>query len=185
MRHLSMTNGIDELAARPTRDKWARSDKISLCAVIAATLAFLVSAMQPVQSAVRHFTRPRASIIFPQDGARLPDNTFGAWGTSGNIPASSDLWLVIRSGIEGRYYPAINLTLASNGTWGIQSNRMCPATGLQDVQVYLVPNTDENDLFAYIRSSAAKTGTGINSMPADAVLEASSGVVVGNSRPSC
>ena len=169
-----MANIINESKAKPDRTKWARSDKISLCAVIAATLAFLVAAIQPVESVVHHFTRSQVTITFPAAGTHLPDNTFGAWGTAADIPASSDLWLVMRSGVESRYYPTINLTLGSDGKWSIRRDVMCPAPGLQDVQIYLVPNTDENDLFDYVRSSASKTGAGINSMPADAVLEASS-----------
>lgn len=162
---------------------WTRSDKISLCAVIAATLAFFVSLIQPAISLTHYMTRPRVTIESPAAGISEQNNTFGSWGAARGIPASSDLWLVVRSGVEGRYYPIDNLTLM-DGKWSIRSNWICPAGGLQDIQVYLVPNTDENDLFDYIRSRGPHQG--INSMPSQAVLEASSDVqVAGNPRPSC
>jgi hypothetical protein len=171
--------------AQQASKKWARSDKLSLVAVIAASVACLVSAIKPAQSVMHYLARPRVTIGYPLPGSDMPNNTFGAWGKASNIPASSELWLVVRSGVEGRYYPVDNLAIV-NGTWSIRSNRICPGAGLQDIQVYLVPGTGGNALFDYIRGSAANQGTGINSVPPQAVLEATSNVeVAGSSEKSC
>jgi hypothetical protein len=169
---------LGSVSASPAGRTWSRADKFSLSAVIVAGLALLISAVQPIAAAAHYFERPRVSIAFPSTGAHLDDNRFGASGSASHIPPSSDLWLVIRPGIEGRYYPTINLTLNANGSWHVGPDQICPAPGVQDIQVYMVPNTDENDLFGYRRSGAAKKGAGMNSMPAGAVLEASSNVVV-------
>lgn len=172
--------------ADPGKGKqWTRSDRISLAAVIAATLAFLVAAIQPMSSIVHYFSRPRVTIESPSNGMNMPNNTFGAWGTAQHVPPTSDLWLVVRSGVEGRWYPIYNLS-ADGGKWAIRNDRICPGSGLQDIQIYLVPNMDEGELFSYIKGDSAQQGLGINSMPPDAVLEATSSInVAGNSRTSC
>jgi hypothetical protein len=167
------------------RRKWKRSDRLSLAAVIAASAACVIAAIQPGAALWHWLHKAGVSITYPANDESMPNNTFGAWGTAANIPPSSDLWLIVRSGVEGRYYPTHNLQVV-RGHWAIGAGKICPGAGPQDIQVYLVPNTDENDLFAYIRGGARTRNGGMNSVPADAVLEASHQVqVAGTSAKYC
>lgn len=119
-----------------------RRSKQSLGALVISIIALVVAAWQPIiVPAIDHFRDPRVTFTYPKPGTRLATNIFGAWGTASHIPASSALWLIVRSGIEGRFYPVRNLPV-SNGTWTIGSRWICPAPGLQDLQIYLVPNSD-------------------------------------------
>jgi hypothetical protein len=182
-RHFGMADYNRDPGLESRATNWIRSNKISMWALIFAALALLVSLIQPVSSLTHYLNRPRVAIKFPANGANEPNNTFGSSGIASNIPTSSDLWLVVRSGVEGRYYPVDNLTLANN-KWSIPGDWICPASGRQDIQIYLVPNTDENDLFDYTRGRGPHHG--INSMPSQAVLEASHAIkVAANSQKSC
>jgi hypothetical protein len=150
-----------------------------LAAAVISLAAFLVAAIQPISSFFARFSRPQVTIQYPSAGMHMPNNTFGARGTEQHIPLSSDLWLVVRSGVEGRWYPVINLTI-SNGKWSINSDWICPASGLQDIQVYLVPNTDEEALFNYVKGGKH----GISSLPPGAVLEATHAVNIASKSPA-
>ena len=163
-----------EKSGKPKHDKWSRADKINGIAVLVALLGLLIPDVLHLMS---YFTRAQASIIQPVNNARVPDNTFGARGSAENIPSDSDLWLIIRSGIEGRWYP-VELLHVVNGMWQVGENQMCPASGLQELIIYLVPDSDEGQLFAYKRSAAGKNSTGINSVPPDSVVKATAYVQV-------
>jgi hypothetical protein len=165
------------------RARWTRSEQISLVAAAISLAALLVAAIQPVTSWINYLSRPKVNIQYPSDGMQAANNTFGAHGTAQDIPPSSDLWLVVRSGVEGRWYPVTHLTV-SGGRWSIGRDGICPASGLQDIQIYLVPDTDEGGLFGYVRASKSQQALGMNSMPPGAVLEATHAVNVDSNSPT-
>lgn len=166
-------------------NSWSRSDKISCIAAVVSFMALVISAIQPISSLADYILRPQVGIQYPSDGMRMANNTFNAHGTEERIPSSSDLWLVVRSGVEGRWYPVTRLSVSS-GQWSIGDDVICPGSGLQDIQIYLVPDTGEEELFAYVRGSKSRQSLGMDSMPPGAVLEATHAVnVAPNSSDGC
>jgi hypothetical protein len=143
-----------------TRDKWSRADKVSF---FAAVVACLVAAVPYAVQGFRYLERPRVTIISPKNGARENANTLGVNGTAQNIPQSSDSWLVVRAGVEGRWYPFERVRLAGD-RWAVKKDRICPGSGPQDIEIFLLPDTDEGQLFAYARESPQQRKVGINSM---------------------
>lgn len=128
---------------------------------------------------------PEVTIISPPNGARLPDNTFGASGTAKNIPTADSLWLVIKAPNYYRWYPVIRIKTAGD-TWVVGPNRICPAGGRQNIRVFLVPNSAAGQLSAYVTHRSSQHDPGIRSMPSSAVSEAVSHLHVNfHSRKSC
>jgi hypothetical protein len=115
----------------------------------------------------------------------MSTNTFGAGGTASHIPESDDLWLVVRSGIEGRWYPDARLA-PEDGAWRLQPRELCPASGPQELEVWLVPQTADGELIAYRKALDAGQAPGLNSMPPTATLEAVASISVARKRsPHC
>ena len=159
---------------RPT--KWERSDKISLLAVMIALLGSIGGIGSPyLISWIKQHYAPYVTIRYPTDGARKPDNGFGAGGTAINIPAGSDLWLVVRAGVQGAWYPLTRLSI-KDSHWKVL--RVCPGACLQDIEIFLVPYASDAQLIAFVNGTGEVRKRGINSMPPNAVLEATSDVTV-------
>jgi len=93
-------------ATGKTRDTWTRADKINGIGILITFLGLIIGIGIPfVQHWLHYLGRPQVSIIWPANNEKMAYNTFGANGTAKNIPDNSDLWLFLRSGIEGRWYP--------------------------------------------------------------------------------
>lgn len=159
-------------------EKWSRADKINLWIALIACVGIAV----PYGKAIdRHFRRPQATITSPSPDEVMPNNTFGAAGTARNIPQGSDLWIVVRSGDEGRWYPDGRIIVRGN-KWTYARWQLCTGYGVQYLQVFLVTFSAEKDLFSFIRSSARQQEKGVNSMPPGARLEYSRRIKVRPSR---
>jgi hypothetical protein len=156
------------------REKWSRADKINF---FVAAFAVITTMVPPGVHALNYLQRPRAAITSPFPGEHVPNNTFGVTGTATSIPANDDLWLVVRAGIQGRWYP-IRRVLVTDGKWAVGPNKLCPQPGPHDIEIFLVPNNGGGQFFAYVGSKAQSEGLGIDSIPPTAVLEAVSQVIV-------
>jgi hypothetical protein len=148
---------------------WSRADKISAAIAVIA----LGAAVTPyVSDVVKHFTGPRATIIMPVDGSTHP-RSFGATGTAANIPRDDDLWLVIRSGIEGRWYPVSRIVPQANGAWTIPRGVIQPATGFQEIEVIMLSDSDEAQFIDYVNQRMKTSADpGLSSIPSVYSLEA-------------
>jgi hypothetical protein len=120
---------------------------------------------------------PHATITWPTNNEKITDNTIGVRGTAKNVPNDSDLWLFLRSGVEGRWYPIKRLRV-TNGKWFIGRKWICPVVGVQELIVYLIPDSEEGQLFAYQNSGAETQGVGLNSIPPYATVEATAYVEI-------
>jgi hypothetical protein len=142
----------------------------SLAAVLAVPLYhFIKLHLDPPQI--------QATISSPLTSTKEPDNLFGANGFAQNIPSNMELWLVVKSGVEGRYYPLEPLQIDNDGGWNIPNAKICPALGSQIIQLYLVPKAAEGSLSTYALDGT-KHLAGIRSMPTGSVREAQSSVTV-------
>jgi hypothetical protein len=153
---------------------WSRPDKINLGILI---VAFVVLVLPYLQHWVSSQWRPQASILSPANNARIADNTFGANGSAKYIPDNSDLWLIVRSGIQGRWYPIQRLRVV-NGSWQVGRKRICPTPGPQQLELFLVPDSEDEQLFNYQSSSVQLHSEGITSVPPDSTVEAISNIEV-------
>jgi hypothetical protein len=114
----------------------------------------------------------------PTDGSTQPSN-LGATGTATNIPRDDDLWLVIRSGIEGRWYPVSRIVPQDNGVWKIPRDVIQPAKGFQEIEVIMLSDSDEAQFIDYVKQRMA-TGAdlGLSSIPSVHMLEAVARITV-------
>jgi hypothetical protein len=89
------------------------------------------------------------------------------------------LWLVKRSGIEGRWYPVERLHIKSDGSW--TSGPLRPGLGEQELYVILVPITEDAQFIDYVNklvNSGYRSDPGISSLPPDSEVEAVSSITV-------
>jgi hypothetical protein len=118
------------------------------------------------------------TITSPPNGARLPNNTFRASGTAQNVPAGDSLWLVLKPPTYYKWYPVSRITVV-NGTWEIQTDKICSAEGRQNIRVFLVPNFAAAELAAYVSHRSSQYDPGIRNMPTLATPVAISHITVG------
>lgn len=107
---------------------------------------------------------PEIMISYPRNDAHLPNNTFGATGIARDIPAGTYLWLVLKPSNYRRWYPVSAITVV-NSTWAIGANTICPAGGLQNLEVFLVPKIAQSQLLAYVSHRTSQHDPGIGNMP--------------------
>jgi hypothetical protein len=156
----------------PVSGYWTRAEKISATSAAIAVIALGIAATPSVSDVVKHFTGPRATIAMPAEGSTQPGN-LGATGTATNIPRDDDLWLVIRSGIEGRWYPVSRIVPQANGVWTIPRDVIQPAKGFQEIEVIMLSDSDEAQFIDYVNQRIS-TGAdpGLSSIPSVYSLEA-------------
>jgi hypothetical protein len=162
--------------------KWSKADKINGVGVSVAIFGLIAGVLIPFCWHIYTYSqRPQASITRPIKNSKMASNKFGTYGTAAHIPADSDLWLIVRSDGDGRWYPTELLQVA-NGTWHVSDTSICPAPGFQELVVYMIPDSAESPLFSYINSNAGKRGLGINSVPVGSVVMASAIVNVAKNK---
>jgi hypothetical protein len=158
---------------------------------LVATAATIVGGLAVViLLAAFHFINLQASppqlkvtVRSPLPSSDAPNNTFGADGLAENVPSDMDLWLVVESGVERKYYPFGSLHV-DNTEWNVAPNKICPALGSQIIQLYLLPKAADGSLYTYALNGT-KHLDGIRAMPTDAVLEAQSKITVLPGDTSC
>ena len=158
--------------ANNSSERWSKADKINGAGVLVAILGLIGGVVVPnLWNLYNYWHQPQASITWPTQTTHVADNTFSAHGTASHIPADSDLWLIVRSDGDGRWYPTERLIVA-NGSWRVPADVICPAPGPQELVVYMIPDSEEGQLFAYQNSKTGMNGLGINSVPIGSVAEA-------------
>jgi hypothetical protein len=155
--------------------QWSTADKINGVGVLVAILGLTIPLVWHLYTSSQ---QPRVSVKWPNDDVNMTDNTFGSYGTAAHIPAGSDLWLIVRSGGDGRWYPTKRPLQVHNGSWQIRRGTICPAAGSQELVIYMIPEAEEGSLFAYINSKAGWNELGMNSVPVDSKVMASATVNV-------
>jgi hypothetical protein len=161
-----------------------QADKVNGAGVLVAILGLIAGTLAPfLWHAYSYSRRPQASIQRPVKDAVMKGNKFGAHGTAAHIPADSDLWLIVRSDGDGRWYPAQRLPV-TNRSWQVSNTSICPAPGFQEIVIYMIPDSEEGPLFAYVNGKAGKKGLGMNSVPVGSVVMASATVNVAKSKSS-
>jgi hypothetical protein len=147
-----------------------RSDKKATVALLVAIVALVAPWGQ---SAWVHFHEASASIIVsipglktsPRMTVRSPFDVHGEWN---NITPAEDMWLMVRSGNEGRWYPVERLQKDANGKWATTGKAIQPAIGLQEIEILQVPVTADGTLIDYIKNLQKRGDPGLNSPPLEA-----------------
>lgn len=169
------------------RAKWDRADKINGIGVLVALLGLIAGVGIPnLLHWLSYLNRPQVIITWPGNNSKVANNTFDASGTAKNIPPNADLWLVVKPALEGRWYPVERLPVI-NDKWNTGKSQICPAPGLQELVIYMVPGPEEGQLWAYEKSIlSTHKSVGINSAPPNSVVEATTFVRVPKSaKPYC
>jgi hypothetical protein len=102
---------------------------------------------------------------------------FDAQGYSKHVSNSEDLWLIVRSGIEGRWYPVCRLQKLSGHAWKTTDNAIQPALGWQQIYVFEIPETADAVLIDYVNHEI-KPGNGLSGLPSEARRLASEDLTV-------
>jgi hypothetical protein len=129
----------------------------------------LATAISPlIRSFIGHLNQPRVGISMPSAHLVSTSRGFNVSGTDQDIPDDDDLWLVLRAP-NNFWYPIARLK-AVEGNWSVGAHELCflLGSGVQDVQVWLVPDTVEGPL---INSLSANTRIQLEAMPPGSTLE--------------
>lgn len=129
-----------------------------------------------------HAYNPSVTIRAPLPSTTEPNSGFGANGFIYHKPAGMDLWLVVQSG--GEYYPFNRLHSAKDNEWNVPTHEICTATGTQTLQLYLVPQATDGELFQYSQDNTPNCA-GLANMPAGSILEKQSQIYVESIDPAC
>lgn len=166
--------------------RWSTADRINGVAALIAILGLIAGVAVPdLGHLISYLKRPQASFSWPHNNGDMPNNTFAATGTAKNIPADSQLWLVIVPTVQGKWYPVGYLHIVSN-SWHVPPREICPAPGLQELVIYSVPDSEAGSLYSYESSKAEVQGVGINSMPLGSTVMATAQVTIpAHVRPFC
>lgn len=149
---------------------WTRADRLN---AIGVAVALTVAVVPLCVKLVNKLNRAEAGFSLPLPG-KVATRAFPAHGSASNIPASSDLWIVLRSGVEGRWYPVERLNV-THGQWHVDAGTICPTAGLQELWLVLVSDTDSGQLLDYVRKyntpPAAPHPPGVSSLPPNHLLK--------------
>jgi hypothetical protein len=159
---------------------WNRADKINLWIALIALVSGFIALIPYAQRVQAWLNRSTATISAPVNGSTFHINhNQGVTGDVHHIPSDSDLWLAIRSGVEGRWYP-ISQIRERDGSWRVQPSFIAPAVGSQEFVLILVPVTDDAQFIDYFNRKNRTDDPGISSLPSLATIKAISEVNVEN-----
>jgi hypothetical protein len=163
-------------------ERWTKADKIAATAAFAA----LITAATPIGLGLWHrWESPDAAIVSPANGAKVANNTFAVSGTAEHIPQGDDLWLIVRAGDQGQWYPAAHIVV-DGSRWRVGKDLVCPGSGIQDLVVFLIPAIDDQQLFSYMSGSEQSRSEPVLSLPPQSAFEASANIdVPAYAQPSC
>jgi hypothetical protein len=151
---------------------WSRADKINRWIAVLALVAAFIALVPYVQHGVDWLRRSSATFTPPTDCSTFSiSHNQGATGVARNIPINSDLWLALRAGAEGRWYPVAWIP-SRNGPWTVPPQYVTPALGRQELALIIVPVTDDAQFIDYVKLKH-QTGAdpGISSLPPLAELK--------------
>jgi hypothetical protein len=147
---------------------WYSSNKATNTIAIIALLA-AVGLSSPVLSffAARLADHPEADFISPNPSIKDVPAGFLVSVRSNNIPDSSNLFFVIRDESQAEWYPwAI---MDSNETWSLKD--VCAGTGMQTLQIWLVPDSQENALLYWIDNPHSSYTQGLTSLGSPSAID--------------
>jgi hypothetical protein len=154
---------------RRSNDKnWFSSNKATNLIAIAALLASVLLS-SPAFSLYEKWsaTPPEADFVSPNSSLNAIPAGFLVSVKSNNIPDSSDLWFIVRSGSQAEWYPWA--LMSSNETWSLEN--VCPGTGEQILQVWLVPDSQESVLLEYVSTHHSSYTQGLLNLGSSSASE--------------
>ena len=150
---------------------WLASSKTTNAAAIAALgvsiIALVLSAPVYPHIEALFAASPEADFVYPNPSTTTAPAGFSVSISSNNVPVSSDLWFIVRAGTQHEWYPFDLIN--PNGTWSIAD--ICPATGKQILQIWLVPDSQESTLLTYLDSKHGSYTQGLTSLGSRSATE--------------
>lgn len=144
---------------RPTSSRWTRTDRISLGALIIALLALLGS-FGP--GAADYLWGSKAYIENLSDGDVVVSSDISVEVRITN-PRDMDYWLILKTGVEGKWYPQARIISDDNG-----KSPSIPvhlgSTGSFQISVYATDPSQGESLYEYF-ARPADGRTGLTGLP--------------------
>ncbi len=165
---------------KPKKEKWTRADKIN---GFVAAVALLTAIVPLAKNLYGYLHRPTVTISSPPSNFITGSKGFDVTGTSQNIPGDDDLWLLVRA--PGNFWFPI-AKVNSSGPWSVTAHMICfrMGPGLQDLQVWMIPDTADGPLISYMNKSNSTSP--VTQLPPGSTLETHVAVQVPNNiRVSC
>jgi hypothetical protein len=153
---------------------WTRDNKINFAMMVITLLAAIAAWVPPVRDLIASQKRPTAEILEPKNDEKLRGSTHRVHGTSKNVPAGKDLWLVVRIA-SGLWFPVEKCDTNSDGSWSLQPDDVHLGAaaegtdlGVYTLSLYLVGPSESEPFQAYVRGRDAGKDAGLMSLPGGA-----------------
>ncbi len=151
---------------------WTRPDKINFVIAVAAVVTAIGGLLPAANDFLDKRNAPSAAFVEPDNNERISGRTTEASGTAKNVDRDESLWLVLRTSVDGYWYPSQRLTIQQDGEWKTKSEEPLVLADLGEYEAYLYLATDSANasLAAYLRKAPSiqkKTGKWpwMNSLP--------------------
>lgn len=143
------------------KGRWQRSDWLSLAAVAVSLIALLIP---PITSQIESARAPKASISGIEEEQKLSRSDYQVEVSYENKDDDADVWLVLRTGIEGKWYPLrrvlpsegdlntgvsepLDVFLATTGPYQLSVYYTTPSQGLAFQEYLAQPAADQTGMF--------------------------------------
>ncbi|WP_147268207.1 hypothetical protein [Spongiactinospora rosea] len=143
------------------RRSWARADKIAIFAVVISAIVTVGIWLADRQGGI---VPPSGSITNIADELVVRKEALFVEGKAQDIPAGSEVWLVIRAGSEGRWYPVMATRVGPDGSWRSDDDASDPrnvrlaTNGPYYIQIY---HADMNAIAEFQQYKAKTITSGI------------------------
>jgi hypothetical protein len=134
---------------------WTRPDKINFVIAVAAVVTAVGALWPAANDFLDKRNAPSATFVEPGNNERISGRTTEASGSAENIDRPESLWLVLRTSVDGYWYPSQRLTIQQDGEWKTRSEEPLVLAGLGEYEVYLYLATDSANasLVTYLKKA--------------------------------
>ncbi|MFI0421809.1 hypothetical protein [Spongiactinospora sp. 9N601] len=156
------------------RRRWARTDKIAAFAIVISAVITLGIWLADRQG---RSVPPSGTITNIADELKVREEALFVEGKAGDIPVGSEVWLVIRAGLERRWYPVMMTRPGPDGSWRSDDDASDPqnvrlvTNGPYYIQIYCA-NMSAIAEFQQYKAKAIKSNKypGMDKLPRGAKL---------------
>jgi hypothetical protein len=152
---------------------WVRADKIAAISLAVAAIALVLSGIPIATAAWERFHAPSISIETPGEDEQISVQASAVTGFMANIPEDRDVWLLVRSSSEGRWYPIQTVEPQPDGSWQSEADALqLTDPGAYTLYAYLADFTASAEMKSYLtEAQASGVYPGLPSPPEGTTLE--------------
>lgn len=133
----------------------------------ASALVVAIIAVTPlVRGAVERNSELHATFVQPTSGQAVHGETVPTQVTVENLGNDEDVWLVLRAGEQGRWYPIVRIQPDGSGAWMASDGEVVlGTTGTYQLLLYGVRPPEAGAMQEYVESAEANGHPGLTSLP--------------------